>query len=68
MKKFVNTSGGELAIYADSGLATKVGTLYRGSACSCILEHDETVAVMYRTSNGAYKVGFTDFIEGAQEC
>ena len=67
MERFVNTSGRELAIYADNKFTTKVGTLYRGSVCSCILRQDAAVAVLYRVSSGAYKVGFTDYPEGAQE-
>jgi hypothetical protein len=68
VKRYVNTSGRELAIYADSKLATKVGTLYRDSACYCILEQDATVVVLYKvSSNGVYKVGFTDYTQGVQE-
>lgn len=68
MKRYVNTSGGELAIYADNNLTTKVGTLYRGSVCSYIMEHDAAVVVLYRVSNfGDYKVGFTDYLDGMQE-
>ncbi|MDR3313295.1 MAG: hypothetical protein LBS96_02430 [Oscillospiraceae bacterium] len=68
MKRFVNTSGKELVIYADSKLSTKVGTLYRDSACYCILEQDAMVVVLYKvSSNGVFKVGFTDYIPGVQE-
>ena len=68
MKRFVNTSGRELAIYADSKLSTKVGMLYRDSACFCILEQDATVVVLYKvSSNGVFKVGFTDYAHGVQE-
>ena len=68
MKRFVNTSGTELVIYADSKLSTKVGMLYRDSACFCILEQDATVVVMYKvSSNGVFKVGFTGYIQGVQE-
>ena len=68
MKRFVNTSGRELAIYADSKLMTKVGMLYRDSACFCILEQDAAVVVLYKvSSNGVFKVGFTDYIQGVQE-
>ena len=66
MHRYVNTSGGELAVYADNRLTTKVGSLYRGSACSCILTQDEAVVVLYRVSGG-FKVGFTDYLEGVQE-
>ena len=68
MKRFVNTSGRELAIFADSKLSTKVGMLYRDSACFCILEQDAAVVVLYKvSSNGVFKVGFTDFVPGVQE-
>ena len=68
MKRFVNTSGRELAIYADSKLMTKVGMLYRDSACFCIHEQDAAVVVLYKvSSNGVFKVGFTDYIQGVQE-
>ncbi|MCL2107247.1 MAG: hypothetical protein FWH26_09380 [Oscillospiraceae bacterium] len=68
MKRFVNTSGKELVIYADSKLTNKVGMLYRDSACFCIHEQDAAVVVLYKvSSNGVFKVGFTDFIGGVQE-
>jgi len=68
LKRFVNTSGRELVIYADSKLSTKIGMLYRDSACFCILEQDAAVVVLYKvSSNGVFKVGFTDFIQGVQE-
>ena len=68
MKRFVNTSGRELNIYADSKLSTKIGMLYRDSACYCILEQDAAVVILYKvSSNGVFKVGFTDFIQGVQE-
>ena len=69
MKRFVNTSGRELTIYADSKMTTKVGALYRDSACYCILEHDESVVVvLYKvSSNGVFKVGFTDYALGVQD-
>lgn len=68
MKRYVNTSGKELAIYADSKLTTKVGMLYRDSACYCISEQDGTVVVLYKvSSNGVFKVGFTDYTQGVQE-
>ena len=68
MKRFVNTSGRELVIYSDSKLTTKIGMLYRDSACHCILEHDGTVVVLYKvSSNGIFKVGFTDYSMGVQD-
>ena len=68
MKRYINTSGRELAVYADNRFTTKVGTLYRGSACSCILRQDGAVVVLYRVSpNGGFKVGFTDYVDGVQE-
>jgi len=68
MGRYINTSGGELAIYSDTGFTTKVGTLYRGSACSCVFKHDDAVVVLYRiSSDGAFKVGFTDYLGGVQE-
>ncbi|MCL2123213.1 MAG: hypothetical protein FWH34_03900 [Desulfovibrionaceae bacterium] len=67
MKRYVNTSGGELAVYADSKFTSKIGTLYKGSACSYILTQEGAVAVLYRLSGGAYKIGFTDYLEGAQD-
>jgi len=68
LKRFVNTSGRELTIYADSKLSTKIGMLYRDSACFCILEQDAAVVVLYKvSSNGVFKVGFTDFTAGVQE-
>ena len=68
MKRYVNTSGRELTIYADSKLTTKVGMLYRDSACFCILEQDAAVVVLYKvSSNGVFKVGFTDYTQGVQE-
>jgi len=68
LKRYVNTSGRELTIYADSKLTTKVGMLYRDSACFCILEQDAAVVVLYKvSSNGVFKVGFTDYTQGVQE-
>lgn len=67
MERYANTSGGELEVYADSSLSTKVGKLYRGSACSCLLKHEDTAVVLYRVSSGEYKVGFTGYIDGVQE-
>ena len=68
MKRYVNTSGRELTVYADSKLTTKVGMLYRDSACYCIFEQDAAVVVLYKvSSNGVFKVGFTDYIQGVQE-
>jgi len=68
LKRFVNTSGKELVIYADSKMTIKVGMLYRDSACYCIMEHDGTVVVLYKVSaNGVFKVGFTDYAMGVQE-
>lgn len=68
MKRFVNTSGRELVIFADSKMSTKIGMLYRDSACFCILEQDAAVVVLYKvSSNGVFKVGFTDFTAGVQE-
>ncbi|MDR2753992.1 MAG: hypothetical protein LBB50_06765 [Oscillospiraceae bacterium] len=68
MKRFVNTSGRELVIYADNKLTAKIGVLYRDSACFCILEQDEMVVVLYKVSSyGVFKVGFTDFMQGVQE-
>jgi len=34
MKRYINTSGRNLDIYADNNFTTKVGALYRDSACS----------------------------------
>jgi len=68
LKRFVNTSGGELHIYADSKMSSKVGMLYRDSACYCILEQDAAVVVLYKvSSNGVFKVGFTEYVQGVQE-
>jgi len=68
MKRYINTSNGELPIYADNRLTTKVGALYRGSACSYIMKHGDAVVVLYKVSvNGEYKVGFTDYLEGMQD-
>jgi len=68
LKRYVNTSGRELSIYADSKLTTKVGMLYRDSACLCIHEEDAAVVVLYKvSSNGVFKVGFTDYLNGVQE-
>ena len=68
MRRYINTSGGDLAIYADSRLNTKVGTLYRDSTCSYVLQKDDAVAVLFKVSaNGAFKVGFTDYVAGVQE-
>jgi len=68
MNTYVNTSGRELPIYADSRFTTKVGTLYRGSACEYLLRQEDLVAVLYKISTGgALKIGFTDYTEGAQE-
>ncbi len=68
MKRFVNTSGKELVIFADSKLSTKVGMLYRDSACYCIHAEDAAVVVLYKvSSNGVFKVGFTDYVQGVQE-
>lgn len=68
LMRFVNSSGKELVVYADSKLSVKVGMLYRDSACYCICEElDDVVVVMYKvSSNGVYKVGFTDFVDGVQ--
>jgi hypothetical protein len=68
LKRFVNTSGRELAIYADSKFSTRVGMLYRDSACICISEQEDAVVVLYKvSSNGVFKVGFTDYTQGVQE-
>jgi len=68
MNTYVNTSGRELPIYADSRFTTKVGKLYRDSACEYLLRQEDLVAVLYRISTGgALKIGFTDYVEGAQE-
>ena len=68
MKRFVNTSGRELHIYADSKFTTKIGMLYRDSACYCIMQQDDAAIVMYKvSSNGVFKVGFTDYTQGVQE-
>jgi len=49
-------------------MTTKIGMLYRDSACFCILEQDAAVVVLYKvSSNGVFKVGFTDFVQGVQE-
>ena len=68
LMRFVNTSGKELTVYADSKLSVKVGMLYRDSACYCICEAlDDVVVVMYKvSSNGVFKVGFTDYVDGVQ--
>jgi len=45
-----------------------VGLLYRDSACFCILEQDAMAVVLYKvSSNGVFKVGFTDYAQGVQE-
>ncbi|MDR2647570.1 MAG: hypothetical protein LBB67_05570 [Oscillospiraceae bacterium] len=68
MKRFINTSGRELVIYADSKLTIKIGALYRDSTCYCIHEQDSTVVVLYKvSSNGIFKVGFTDYVAGIDE-
>jgi len=67
MKQFVNTSERALPIYADSTLTTKVGKLYQGSVCKCVLVQDTLVALLYRVSANVYKIGFTDYANGLQE-
>jgi len=68
MHTYVNTSGRDLAVYADSRMTTKVGKLYRGSTCSYIHKQEAAVVVLYKVSgNGVCKVGFTDYLEGALE-
>jgi len=68
MKRYVNTSGRDLLIYADSDLSTPTGTLYRDSAGYCILERDATIVVLYKVaSNGVFKVGFTNYVQGIRE-
>ena len=65
--RFVNTSGQELTIYADTGLKQKIGTLYRDSVCYCKEEEGGCVMVLYKvTSEGIFKVGFTDYVQGVQ--
>jgi len=67
MKEFKNTSGKELAIYADSALKDKVGTLFAGSSCNCIGQIDGKAILLYSVSGTSVKkVGFTNYIKGVQ--
>lgn len=67
MKAYKNTSGKALKIYADSKLTTEIGTLFAGSTCACIGEIDGRAIVRYKVNAaGAHKVGFTDYVKGAQ--
>jgi len=67
MKEFKNTSGKELAIYADSALKDKVGTLFAGSSCSCIGQVDGKAILLYSVSGSTVKkVGFTNYVKGVQ--
>ena len=70
MSRYINTSGRDLTIYADSGFTVAVGKLYRDSVCYCLGEQGNAVVVMYKISsdgNGKAKVGFTDYMEGIQQ-
>ena len=68
MKKFKNTSGKTLKIYADSKLTTEIGTLFAGSSCVCIGEIDNRAIIRYKVNaTGAHKVGFTDYVKGVQK-
>ena len=61
MKKYVNPTEGIMPVYADSGMTHKIGTLYKGSACQCICEHNDMAVILYKISNtGNFKVGFAD--------
>lgn len=65
MKKFVNTSGKTLNVYADSHLKKKIGALYKGSECNCIGEVDGKAILLYKViAKGISKVGFTDYVKG----
>jgi len=63
--RFVNTSGHELTVYADTAFKTKIGVLYRDAACFCNRMNDGCVMLLYKVSNeGIFKTGFTDYVQG----
>ena len=65
MKRFLNTSGKDLVIYADSSMSTSIGRLYKDSPCYCLHAGDDAVAVLYKVSStGVFKIGFTDYLGG----
>jgi hypothetical protein len=65
MKKFVNTSGRNLNVYADSNMKKKIGALYKGSECNCIGEIEGKAILLYKViAKGISKVGFTDYVKG----
>ena len=67
LKRFVNTSGRKLTLYADSNLKKKIASIPHGTASLCGEETDEHVAVSYRaTKTGTLLVGYTDYVQGIQ--
>ena len=63
--RFVNTSGHELVVYADTAFKTKIGMLYRDALCYCNRMNDGCVMLLYKVSSaGIFKVGFTDYVQG----
>ena len=61
MKAYTNPVEGTLPVYADSGMTHKIGTLFKGSTCQCIGEHNDMAIVLYKISElGNFKVGFAD--------
>ena len=65
--RFVNSSGQELPVYADSELTQRIGMLYRNSSCFCMETTDGQVVVLYEVSSkGVFKVGFTNYVQGVQ--
>lgn len=64
-KKYVNTSGEPLKVYADTSLKTDIGELFAGSSCTCLGVVSGCALIKYKVAaTGAYKVGFTAYTAG----
>ena len=67
VKRFINTSGRDLPVYADDGLSKPLGVLFKDGECFCIHEMGAPVLILYKVTSSAFKVGYSDFIPGIQE-
>lgn len=64
-RKYNNTSGKALKVYADTTLKTEIGELFDGSSCTCLGVVAGRALIKYKVAaTGAYKVGFTAYTAG----
>lgn len=64
-RKYTNTSGKALKVYADTTLKTEIGELFDGSSCTCLGVVSGKALIKYKvTATGTYKVGFTAYTAG----